>query len=988
MPDWFKGSGRVLYAVIASLFSAAFLLAQSANISLRGQVTDQSGAAVPAVTVTVIGRGEAPREVQTDEEGRYAFRDLSPGTYTLRIRVKGFADFEETGVAIGRGQPAVVDARLIVALEKQEVTVQGESSQVTINPANNASAVVLRGTEDLQALSDDPTDLQADLQALAGPSAGPNGGAIFIDGFTSGAVLPAKESIREIRINQNPFSPEYDKLGYGRIEIFTKPGTDRYHGTVDYNFGHDFWNTRNPYSVEKAPFLLSEIEGNAGGPLGKRASFVVEFQRNLVDNGSVINAVTVDPQTFAIQPFIGAVVTPGRFTRINPRVDYQLNDHHTLVLSYGITQSHIHDSGIGAYDLASRGYYLEYLDQTVQATETAVLGTTVNETRFQYYRTSNQMIANNLEPETHVLGSFNGGGSNNDRSFDTQNNFELQNYTSMIRSKHTLKFGARLRDQTDDSVSRQNFNGTFTFAGGQLAPVLDANNQPVFGPSGQPELAPISSIQRYQRTLVLQQLGLPPAQIRALGGGATQFRVSTGVPELSARQIDLGVFIDDEWRLRPNVTMNLGLRYEVQTNIQDNHDFAPRVAVAWAPGGGSSRGKTVLRAGFGMFYDRFPLANTITARRYNGIVQQQYVVTNPDFFPNVPSNIQGTQTVQQVSPILRAPYIVQSAVTLERQLPRNTALAVTYTNSHGVHQFRSTNINAPLPGTNDPAVPDSGTFPFGHPGPVFLMESSGLYNQNQVIANVNTKFSRSVTLFGFYVFNKAMSNTDGIGTFPANPYDFAGEYGPAATDVRHRVTFGGSVNLKWDVRISPFVVVQSGVPFDITTGSDPFGTTLFNARPGIATDPNQPGAIETPYGPLNPNPTPGETLLSRNYGRGPGQVRVNLRISKAIGFGSESGGSRAEQRPSGGGPGTATIATTGRGIGGILGMPKTAHRYNLVFSMAAQNLLNHTNPGPIQGDITSPLFGLANQIAGGPNGEGMYETANNRRLEMQVRFTF
>src|SRR6516164_4484358 len=163
MPDWFKGSGRVLYAVIASLFSAAFLLAQSANISLRGQVTDQSGAAVPAVTVTVIGRGEAPREGQTDEEGRYAFRDLSPGTYTLRIRVKGFADFEEAGVAIGRGQPAVVDARLIVALEKQEVTVQGESSQVTINPANNASAVVLRGTEDLQALSDDPTDLQADL---------------------------------------------------------------------------------------------------------------------------------------------------------------------------------------------------------------------------------------------------------------------------------------------------------------------------------------------------------------------------------------------------------------------------------------------------------------------------------------------------------------------------------------------------------------------------------------------------------------------------------------------------------------------------------------------------------------------------------------------------------------------------------------------------------------------------------------------------------
>ena len=240
---------------------------------------------------------------------------------------------------------------------------------------------------------------------------------------------------------------------------------------------------------------------------------------------------------------------------------------------------------------------------------------------------------------------------------------------------------------------------------------------------------------------------------------------------------------------------------------------------------------------------------------------------------------------------------MQSALTLERQLSASTAFAVTYTNSHGVHLFRSEDINAPLPGTYDPNVPGSGTFPLGHSGPVFLMESSGIYNQNQVVANINTRLKQGVSLFGFYVLNRAMSNTDGIDTVPANPYNLAGEYGPAATDVRHRVTFGGSINTKWNLRISPFVIVQSGAPFDVTAGSDLYGTTLFNGRPGIATDPSKPGVIQTQYGLLDPNPSPGESILGRNYGRGPGQMRVNLRVAKAIGFGSEIGRS-GRQRPS------------------------------------------------------------------------------------------
>jgi hypothetical protein len=324
---------------------------------------------------------------------------------------------------------------------------------------------------------------------------------------------------------------------------------------------------------------------------------------------------------------------------------------------------------------------------------------------------------------------------------------------------------------------------------------------------------------------------------------------------------------------------------------------------------------------------------------------------------------------------------------VERQLPANTTLAVTYTNSHGLHILRSEDINAPLPGTYNPSVQNSGLFPLGRPGAVDLMESSGLYNQNQLISNVNAKLNPGLSLFGFYVFNRARSNTDGVGTFPANPYNFTGEYGPASTDVHHRVTIGGSINLKWAVRISPFVVMQSGAPFDITAGNDLYGTTQFNGRPGIGADAGKPGLIQTSYGLLDPSPTTGERLLPRNYGRGPGQYNVNLRIAKVIGFGKERGGAGGDARPSGG-TGNPMQAASGRGLGGLIGTPTTPHRFNLSIGLSVRNLLNHTNPGPITGNITSPYFGSANQIAGGQNGEGFYETANNRRLESQIKLTF
>jgi Carboxypeptidase regulatory-like domain len=925
------------------------VFAQTAT--LHGQVTDESGAIIPGATVTLTGPSGLVKTLTTGSDGSYSFVGLVPGNYKVLAAAPDLAMAQPAQIALTGGVQSL-NLQLKVASTVQQVTVQENAGPgVTAEAANNASALVIRG-DDLQALSDDPEDLQADLQALAGPSAGPNGGSIFIDGF-SGGELPPKDSIREIRINQNPFSPEYDKLGYGRIEIFTKPGTDKFHGSGYYNFADDVWNSRNPYAAQKAPFLLKEYGGNLSGPISKGASFFLDVRRDSVDNGSIINAITLDPQTLAINPFTNVFATPQRRVMVSPRIDYQLNQNNTLSVRYRWSRMDINDAGIGAFNLISRGYDTQSLHHSVQVTETAVIGANViNETRFQFFRSGSENVASNLTPAIQVLGAFNGGGAQVGRSLDSQNSYEFQNYTSVNHGKHAWRFGVRARGDTDNNISPQNFGGTFTF----------------------------SSIEQYRDALLNVAGALP-----------TQFTINAGIPGVSGGQADVGAFVGDDWRMRPNFTLSLGLRYETQTNIHDWHDFAPRVGIAWAPGAkGKTAAKTVLRAGFGMFYDRFDLTNILTAERYNGIVQQQYVVANPTFFPNIPpiaslAGDQSLQSIQRLSSTLRAPYLMQSAVSIERQLPRHTPVAVTYTNAHGLHILRSTDINAPLPGT----FPGNPVYPYGTPNPILQMESSGLYNQNQLITNINSRLNANISLFGFYTYNRAMSNTDGLGTYPANPYNYSGEYGPASTDVRHRVFMGGSINTKWNMRLSPFVVVQSGPPFNITTGHDIYGDTLFNSRPGIATDPNKPGVIATPYGLLDPNPTPGEPILPRNFGRGPGAVSVNMRLSKTFGFGPvREGGSGGG--PGGGGHrgGAGNPYSTGGGFHSIFAPPTTSHRYNLTVSLSARNLLNHTNPGPIIGTITSPLFGLANQMQGGFGGGGFNENANNRRLELQMRFTF
>src|SRR5579863_617047 len=315
------GRFSLLFAVawLSCQAAAPTALAQADFGSLTGQILDPSGAAIPGAAVSITASSGQSLKTKTNKEGFYEFKALAPGKYVVKVTSRGFAVFTSEDLEIIAGQTQKLDISMSIQTEEQKVEVTDSNTKVDVNPENNAGMIVLKG-KDLEALSDDPDELQSDLQALAGPSAGPNGGQIYIDGFTGG-TLPAKDSIREIRINQNPFSPEFDKLGYGRIEILTKPGTDKFRGNVNANFGDDIFNSRNPFAAQKAPFLLREFGGTVSGPLSKKASFFLDVFDRDIHNGNIINAVTLDPNSFGVTPFNTVFEAPQNRLRVSPRVD-------------------------------------------------------------------------------------------------------------------------------------------------------------------------------------------------------------------------------------------------------------------------------------------------------------------------------------------------------------------------------------------------------------------------------------------------------------------------------------------------------------------------------------------------------------------------------------------------------------------------------------------------------------------------------------------
>lgn len=929
---------------------------RTATGNIRGKVIDAQSALVRGAIVKVTGANGVERSTQTNQDGEFSINTLAPGKYVLTVSAQGFASYRNADINVIEGKTSAVDITLSITVS-ENVTV-GEEAPINTNPEANANAIVLK-PDDLKALPDNAADLEAALQALAGPAAGPGGGEIFIDGF-SGGKLPPRDSIREIRINQNPFSSEYDRPGFGRIEVLTKPGTDKWRAEIGSEFEDESMNSRNPFATNRPPFQLRNINGNVGGPLiKKRTSLFFDGEKEDIDNNSLINAEILGP-TLVPTSFQRSVLSPLKTYEFNSRVDHQINQKNTLVVRFLGSGATTSNAGLSGFDLPSRAYNSKDSDSTLRFTDTAVISPTViDEMSFQYIRRRASQMSSDNSATIRVPDAFTSGGANVGNAFNKEDRLEFQNFTTVVHGTHVIKFGGRIRRVHILDASPSNFAGTFTF----------------------------TSLDQYRNTI----LHLP-------GAGPTQFSIAGGNPNAEVRRTDVGLFAQDDWRLRPDLTVSIGLRYETQTNISDHADWAPRLGFAYSPGAnGSNKPKTVFRGGFGIFYDRFSEGLTLQTLRFNGINQQQFVVTDPAILDqavftadggvsNVPSIQTLTafaqrQTTRVVAPNLHAPRTAQLALSVERQLPFKTILSATYVYSHTSGLLRSRNVNAPI----------NGVRPFPTSGNIFQYESTGRFNQNQLLLNFRSNLSPRISLFGNYAFGGARSDSDGAATFPANQYDLTGEYGNASVDIRHRFVLGGNIKAPLGISLSPFVTFRSGIPFNITTGTDNNGDTLFTDRPSFATSLSEPGIIVTRLGAFDPTPEPGDIIIPRNYGRGPEFFVVNLRLAKEFGFG---GGKKTSSKPVQSGGDDRNRAGINSPFGG--GAPQSRggggdddeSPYKLELSVQIRNLFNHTNGGALVGNLSSLLFGEPVSLASGFGFGGGRQSGGNRRLRFEAKFSF
>ena len=958
----------------------AVCLAQSATGAVvRGTVTDPDAAVIPGATITLTPAAGPATTTTSKADGAYQLPGVTPGTYAFTVTMNGFASYVRQGVRLAGTQQMNIDVKLAIENQTQQVNVNASSAQVSVDQDNNASSTVIKG-KDLDALSDDPDDLSSELSALAGPSSGPNGGQIYVDGFTGGQ-LPPKSSIREVRVNQNPFSAQYDKPGYGRVEVFTKPGTDKFHGNYSIQGGLKGLNTSNPFlgSLNQQPnYYTLFMIGSITGPVTKNSSFNVGGSNRTIQDNNIINptgfysssptSTTLCPPGDLTCSNVGAYPLSARAlahirhrSDIAPRFDLALGEKNTLSVRYQYVTLDEQNGGLGgASTLPEAGYSDGTQENTIRATDTQILSPRViNETRFEFERDTSYQTPNSTTPAVSVQGSFVGGGSSLGRLNTVENHIELQNYTSVQMAKHFLRVGGRFRTTSQASTSNAGSNGTFTYTS-LLDPCTDptATSRPTnCTPATAPCTTHVASISSYQC------------------GVASQFTITQiNQPTITNRLNDVGLYAEDDWKVRPNLTVTPGVRYESQSNIQSGHDVAPRVSFAFGVPRKGGAPVTVLRGGYGVFYDRFDQENVLSAIRLNGFNQAQATVRNPALTCQ-PGNegacaaaATTNSTIYSLAGSLRSAYTLEAAVGVDQQLGRSTTISVNYINSRGIHEYLTRSL-----------VNTGAAFNY-------QFQSGGVYRENQLFVNLNSR-PRHFTIFGFYALSFGNSNTSGATFFATDPVHPAVDYGRSSFAVRNRAVFGGNYTAPYGFTLAPFLIANSGTPYTLTSGTDTNGDSIFNDRPYYAAGShgncfNAADFSGTQTGGLTPVPI--------NSCLAPANFSLNLRLSRVFGFGPklEGGGSGAGSGPGGPPPGRGP-GGGGRGPGGGggpfgMGGASTRHRYNVTIGAQAFNIFNVIPYAQPVAVLASPRFGEFTSLQGGP-----FSSATAvRRITLQASFNF
>jgi len=863
--------------VLLTITPAAAQVPRGGGIaSLSIKVTDPSGAVIANAKASLEGAKGPVKTLETDKNGRATFSNLPPGEYQLKVEAAGFEHIELKEVIVKPGNN-VIELNLRIAEIKEEVMITTDRRESMTDPRGPAFTTILT-QEQIANLPDDPEELDAVLRQMAGP-----GAVIRVNGF-SGGRLPPKSQIREIRFKLNPYAAENHEPGLVSVDIFTKPGADTWHGTFNFGFRDESLAARNTFAPFRGPEQYRRFGLSLDGPLiAKRTSLFLTSEGSLsFDSKTIVAAVPGR----AVQAL---ALAPTRLLNLSARIEHVLTKYHTLRAEYQRNAQAQNNLGVGNFDLPERAFSSHQVENLFRVSDTGPFSRRfVNEVRFQIRWNDIDLQPANFDPAIQVLNAFTTGGAQTNSTRQIRQ-LEFVDNLDFAVGKHAMKTGLLVEGYHETTDERRNGNGTFIFSS------LDAFSA-----------------------------GQPATFTRRIGAGPVSFSLYR-----------FGGFWQDDFRIRKSMTVSFGLRYDLQSNVKNYKNFAPRLGVVWSP---FANGQTTIRAGGGIFYDWLDTDTYLQTILVDGQHQQDLVIRNPGF----PDPLSGSSitvlppSIITLAPDLRLPYIQQWSIGMERQVAKKFMLRANYLYQRGIHLMRGHNINVPLAGA---ARPDPTA------GNINQVESSARFSLNQLNINFSPQALRSTRIYWLvnYTWSRAFNETDGPLSLPANNFDLAAEHGPSLLDSRHRLFVISNIRLLKALRLGTILRATSATPYNITTGFDDNGDTSINDRP---------------FG------------VGRNSARGAAQVELSARLSWTLGFGKLPAQKTESSQP------TVIRSRNSADALGALSSIGSDSRYGMQFYLQVFNVLNHANLVNFTGVQTSPFFGRATSAL------------LPRRLEVGMRFSF
>ena len=747
--------------VAAGIVSPASAQERPGTLSIT--VYDTTGAAIAATSVNLTAPDGTVTQQLADEKGTATFQALAPGKYAVVAEFPGFDPGAVADITVRAGRTTRQEMTLEIAGFVEQVEVE----QDTADRAVTESFSTALSESQIDALADDPEEMQAQLEQLAGP-----GARIRVNGF-EGGQLPPKSQIREIRFRFDPFAAENHDAGFPRIDIVTRPGNGPIRNNMTFGFRNNRLDARNAFSPVKGEGQTRRYGWSIDGPIVKgRTGFSLNVRSN--DEYDVQTIVATTP-TGAYNSLVNQ---PSERLNVDFNIEHVLTKTHTLRFAFDRDTTNAQNLGIGNFDLESRAYSRDGFTNSVRISDIGTFAKKyLNEIRVQYSWAENESTSASSEPTVRVQDQFTAGGA---QLQGGRKLWELEiadNLDIPIGKKHSVRTGFELETGNYIGDELRNFAGTFTFP-----------------------------------TMVAYDTARP-----------NNYTIRQGNPYVEYGNTEFALFAQDDYRFRKNLLLSFGARYETQSIIADKMNVAPRFGLTWSP---FKSNRTTVRAGAGIFYDWYETSLYENAIRQDGFHQYDTIVRNPGY-PDpyegglIPA-VQVAPSIVQVGNDLNMPTVRRYSVGVEQQLLPWLRMRANYFNQYGWNQFRARNLNAPVLGERPNAALGNITYL----ETTASAESQGL----DVNLNFNYQPRRLFGVFG-YTIGERNNYGDSALSLPVDSNDLEAEWGPAADDIRHRIFSFVNTELFWGLRVGVNFRAFSGRPYNITSGLDTNGDGVLNERP-------------------------------------------------------------------------------------------------------------------------------------------------------------